>query len=121
MNTDNGRPHAVLWQNGTIIDLTPGAYTATAYTINDSGLVVGAISSSSDSGSYRAFYWQNGVLTVIDPSVCPLCGSGSLARDVNQAGVIAIESGTTTNAKTANLLVQRRIDHAPWRWGAPLP
>ena len=69
-----------------------GLYRDGVYTINDSGLVVGAISSSSDSGSYRAFYWQNGVLTVIDPSVCPLCGSGSLARDVNQAGVIAIES-----------------------------
>ena len=44
MNTDNGRPHAVLWQNGTIIDLTPGAYTATAYAINDSRHVVGAMS-----------------------------------------------------------------------------
>ncbi len=114
----DGRPHAVLWQNGTIVDLTPTAYSATAIAINDSGLVVGALMLSAGEQVNRAFYWQNGILTVIDPVVCSLCSLGSYARDVNEAGVIAIEAGTITNAPTAFLLFNGELTALPGTRGA---
>jgi probable HAF family extracellular repeat protein len=87
-NTNNGLPHAVLWQGGAIIDLTPTAYSAIALGINDAGVVVGALMESPGSQVNNAFIWQNGILTLI-PYGPPGTGPGSYANDINASGVIA--------------------------------
>jgi probable HAF family extracellular repeat protein len=77
--------HAVLWSNGTAIDLTPGAATATANGINDSREVVGTID------NWIGFRWWNGVLTTLGH----LGGGGSLAAAINETGQVVGASYTT--------------------------
>jgi probable HAF family extracellular repeat protein len=67
----SGQDHAVLWDNGTIVELgTLGddadePYTSQALDINEAGQVVGPIATNSTNGD-RAFVWQNGILTLLE-------------------------------------------------------
>jgi probable HAF family extracellular repeat protein len=79
-------PHAVLWTDGDVIDITGlGVSGARATGVNNHGVVVGV----TDELELNGFMWQNGVLTQL-PSPVPCCAG---ARDVNDAGRIA---GTAT-------------------------
>ncbi|HEY7499034.1 MAG TPA: Calx-beta domain-containing protein [Vicinamibacterales bacterium] len=79
--------HAVLWSNGGITDLTPDLpanQTAMATGINEDGVIVGNIFSSS------AFIWENGVRTALGD----LGGGGTAANDINDSGVVVGASST---------------------------
>src|SRR5215467_12555769 len=53
--------HAFLWSNGVMTDLgTLGGSVSMAYSINDSGVVVGEAATMT--GEMHAFVWQNGVM-----------------------------------------------------------
>ncbi|MGI4791114.1 MAG: DUF3466 family protein [Janthinobacterium lividum] len=70
-----GKPHAVLWRNGSKEDLgTLGGDQDSAYSVNDQGLVVGM--SMVDSNCHHAFLWRSGKMHDL----------GTLVRDPDQAG-----------------------------------
>ncbi|HKW64886.1 MAG TPA: hypothetical protein VJN89_20190 [Candidatus Acidoferrum sp.] len=74
--------HAFLWSNGVMTDLgTLGGSVSMAYSINDSGVVVGAASAAS--GEMHAFVWQNGVMKDLG-----VAGETSSARGINSKGDI---------------------------------
>jgi probable HAF family extracellular repeat protein len=80
--------HAVLWTNGGKIDLTPDLPSnqgAAATGINESGQVVGNLS------SFGAFLWQNGARI----SLGHLGGSASSANDISDSGVVVGSSYTS--------------------------
>ena len=78
---------AVLWHNGTIVNLTPDLAAtefSSATGINESGQVVGNI------GYGMAFLWQNGVRTPLGH----LGGGASAAGDISDSGVVVGSSYT---------------------------
>ena len=73
--------HAVLWQNGTITNLTPdlpAGQGSSATGINEAGQIVGNI------GYTEAFLWENGART----SLGRLGGGGSFASDINDSRIV---------------------------------
>jgi len=74
--------HAFLWSNGVMTDLgTLGGSVSMAYSINDSGVVVGEASTAS--GEMHAFVWQNGVMKDLG-----VASETSSARGINSKGDI---------------------------------
>lgn len=74
--------HGFLWSNGVMTDLgTLGGTVSMAYSINDSGVVVGQASTAS--GEMHAFVWQNGVMKDLG-----VAGETSAARGINSRGDI---------------------------------
>lgn len=74
--------HAFLWSNGVMTDLgTLGGGVSMAYSINDSGVVVGEAATSSS--EMHAFVWQNGVMKDLG-----VAGETSAARGINSKGDI---------------------------------
>jgi probable HAF family extracellular repeat protein len=69
--------HAVLWDNGTTIDLTPNADSSVANGINNRTQVVGT------RNNWIPFLWDSGVTTDL-----PLLGGGGIAADINDAGEV---------------------------------
>ncbi len=82
----NSTTHAVLWENGTKIDLTPGAVSGTsaANAINNARQIVGT------AGNGSGFLWEDGVLTVLGH----LGGGAAYAADINENGQIVGSSNT---------------------------
>jgi probable HAF family extracellular repeat protein len=79
--------HAVLWENGTKVDLTPGIAHASANAINNHRQIVGT-------KNYAiAFKWENGVITDLPH----LGGGGGTANDINDAGQAVGSSSATTD------------------------
>ena len=79
-----GTSHAVLWENGAIIELgTLGGNRSHATAINNKGQIVGW-STTVDNAEPHAFLWEGGVM--IDLGT--LGGSFSGARDINESGQI---------------------------------
>jgi probable HAF family extracellular repeat protein len=67
----------------------PGYAKSVASGINDSGQVIGSLSTSLSGGSTAAFLWENGVMTDLNTLIPP--GSGwtlKSASDINNAGQI---------------------------------
>jgi probable HAF family extracellular repeat protein len=90
--------HAVLWNNGSIVDLTPELplnEAAAATAINESGQVVANITYGT------AFLWQNGTRTPLGH----LGGGVSAATDINDNGVIV--GGSYNDQMTPLGLMQR--------------
>ena len=81
-------PHALLWENGRVIDL--GGTFSQAFAINNRGQIVGVTSGG-------AALWQNGVLH----NLANLSGGGSEAFDINDKGVIVGYSTTATGESHA--------------------
>ena len=74
--------HAFLWSNGAMTDLgTLGGSVSMAYSINDSGVVVGEASTAS--GEMHAFVWQSGAIKDLG-----VAGETSSARGINSRGDI---------------------------------
>jgi probable HAF family extracellular repeat protein len=96
-----GVVHAVLWRNGTPIDLgsLPGGSTTLLFAqpLNDKGQIVGRTLDAN--GEERAFLWQNGAMT----NVGTLGGTYSAAVGINSHGQIAGTSGTAAGASHAFL------------------
>jgi len=81
-----GQP-AVIRRDGTFVDLGIAGEWTQAYSLNDSGQVVGTYYPPgfvSQSGFGRAFLWQNGVTTDLGS----LDGSESVATSINASGQI---------------------------------
>jgi probable HAF family extracellular repeat protein len=79
--------HAALWDlDGQLTDLTPNAEEASAFDINDSGEVVGFISTRSRSS---AFLWEEGTLTDLNRLIpADLGWILNYARAINACGEI---------------------------------
>lgn len=74
--------HAFMWSNGVMTDLgTLGGSVSMAYSINDSGVVVGEAATAS--GEMHAFVWQNAVLKDLG-----VASETSAARGINSRGEI---------------------------------
>ncbi|MBN2015912.1 T9SS type A sorting domain-containing protein [Candidatus Dojkabacteria bacterium] len=101
---------AFLWENGTMNDLgTLGGADSYAYSINDSGQIVG--NSYDSSGKFHAFLWENGIMTDLN-SLIP-ADSGwelSYASDINNSGQI-VGSGYINGESHAFLLTPEHIYH----------
>jgi probable HAF family extracellular repeat protein len=78
--------HAALWDNGAIIDLTPGSGGSAANGINDSRQIVLTTANA------QAFLWQNGALT----NLGGLSSGGTFASDINNAAQAVGSSYTPT-------------------------
>ncbi len=79
---------AVLWQNGTVTNLTPdlpSTESSSAIGINESGQIVGNI------GYSVGFFWENGART----SLGHLGGGGTFASDINDSGLVVGASYTS--------------------------
>ena len=103
-----GHTHAVLWQDGKIIDIgvLPGYDKSYASGINNVGQVVGW-SEKPDSkyeSTSQAFMWQKGKLQVL-----PTLGSASMAVGINNKGQIAGFAFTSSFVSHAVLWENGRI------------
>lgn len=67
------RPHAALWDNGTVIDLHQFGFQSLALSINDSRVVVGWYWSVGP--PFKGFRWENGVMQTF--------GSGFVPHEIN--------------------------------------
>ena len=76
---------AVLWRNGTIIDLgfTPGANMSFGRDVNNRDQAVGSVNFPD---STAAFVWHNGTMTLLPPLIA---GRSSDATSINDFGVVA--------------------------------
>jgi probable HAF family extracellular repeat protein len=93
-----GGVHAVLWQNGSVIDLGGfgGAMNNSGLAINNSGQVVGMSDLPGDTATH-AFFWQNGVMT--DLGTLPGDFS-SIANDINNKGqVVGVSCDVNFNCR----------------------
>jgi probable HAF family extracellular repeat protein len=103
------------WQKGLMTDLgvLPGDVASFAFGLNDLGQVVGG--SLDPNGNFRAYLWQNGVMTDLNTLVKP--GSTSLylvfGNDINSSGEIAAYAFNPSNGEfRAALLIPCDEQHA---------
>jgi probable HAF family extracellular repeat protein len=96
----DGQPHAFLYTNGTMSDLTTfGGLSSKAYDVNDSGQVVGNWVNAE--GQQQAFLWNpNGAMT-------NLGGVNANAENINDLGAVVGES--TVGASLHAFLWQNNI------------
>ena len=88
----SGHGHAVLWQNGKIIDLgTLGGRDSGASAINERGQVIGT-SLTAKPAHTHAFIWQGGKMTDLGT----LGGKSSRPRALNERGQVVGESYTAS-------------------------
>jgi probable HAF family extracellular repeat protein len=87
--------HAVLWNNGTKVDLgVLSGYYSSANAINNSGIIVGE-SSVEGTTNTQAFIYTNGIVPL-----GTLGGDYSSAKSINEAGVVVGESTEVTGGVT---------------------
>jgi probable HAF family extracellular repeat protein len=103
----NPNYHAFIWtKSGGMTDLgtLPGDSLSVAWGINARGQVVGQ--SISASGSSRAFFWQNGVMTDLNTLIAPGPLSLVYANDINDSGeIVGGAYNSTTQDSPAFLAV----------------
>lgn len=82
--SDTRTSHAVVWRNGTVhvIGTLAGDFRSEANAINDAGQVVGY--SSSSTNKWRAFMWDNGVLSDLSLAT----DAQSFALGINNMGQV---------------------------------
>ncbi|MCH8007222.1 MAG: hypothetical protein IH888_13510, partial [Planctomycetes bacterium] len=99
-------PHAALWQAGEVIELgtLPGGNFSTASAINNSGQIVG-LAGNSDTGLFRPFLWQDGVMTDLK---LPL-GPKGRANDINETGAIVGWMGSSPFVAHAFMLHEGKV------------
>src|SRR5687767_13790964 len=83
-----GQPHALLWQNGAMIDLgllEEAGEDSGANAINANGVIVGTSGRLDDATgvNYQAFVYENGTMRAI-----PVPSFEAYASDINDAGVV---------------------------------
>jgi probable HAF family extracellular repeat protein len=93
---------ACLWDGDEIIDLgvLPGFARSAASSINDNRQIVGYSAGSLSGGPYRAFIWEDGVMTDLNTLIPP--GSDwelTSASEINGAGQI-VGTGTAPSGET---------------------
>lgn len=86
-----GQRHAVLWQNGTVVDLTPTAVTAEARHIDGAGLVVGT-SKANASPMTSVFGHRGSLVTLFSGNVVTVAapGGGVVAGTADGALYISV-------------------------------
>jgi hypothetical protein len=92
------RLHAVLWRDGEVVELAPGAAETSAIAINDRGIVLGAFRGPDGLGA-GSFLWNDGVLTRLDPALA--------AGDLNDRGQLAAWRRLSGAAGYEALIVDR--------------
>lgn len=101
--------HAVLWQNGTVIDLGnlggPNPALDVGFGINNHGQVVGRSDLPGDT-TFHAFLWQNGVMT--DLGTLPGYFS-SEADAINDKGQIVGQSCTMDFSTCSAILLENGV------------
>lgn len=94
--TDGNGPHAVLWSDGGITDLSGSEEIGSAHGINGSGQVVGysAIDRGNRQSTQHATLWHNGKSIDVDLLAVEKRGrvNASFAYDINDVGEIAMFS-----------------------------
>jgi len=93
-----GAAHAVLWQNGSVIDLGGfgGVMNNSGLAINNAGQVVGISDLPGDTTTH-AFFWQNGVMTELGTLPEDVF---SMANDINSKGqVVGVSCDVNFNCR----------------------
>lgn len=89
----NKTSHAVLWQNGDVIDLgtLSGDNFSQAFNINNQGQILGWSFNTSNNivpGTTHVFRWEKGTMTNLGNLVAPTGYTSSLVYDINNKGQV---------------------------------
>ena len=111
---DEGVDHAVMWENGTMIDLgvSQESYSR-AHAINDAGQIVGIF--ADQNGDEHTFLYESGVITNLGPlGVVPWSEFPYI--DINEQGIVA----SFSNDNDSGLVQARLYDNGtPIELGTP--
>jgi probable HAF family extracellular repeat protein len=96
-------PQAFVWRNGTMTDLGPSGESSVAGYLNDSGQIVGTVTSSS--GDTSAVVWQNGTMTTLPG----LGGAYTDPTGLNDRGEVVGYAGTASGQSEAVAWINGKI------------
>lgn len=107
-NTASGEQHAVMWQNGSISDLTPDLPNSYAIGVNSLGQAVGGISDCSSAGN-RGFLVANGQRTMFADCAMNINDRGTILFAARGKTVAVLYQGAITTFNTDSISNQVRF------------